>query len=192
MGCSRVNSLQRSYLKWWIPQAVHWCHSQGFAHRFVGFAQLLSRLQLTMTLILSLLVVLVSCSLILVLLHRCFRLMTSDSVRNLRLRLSRKISSTRRNACFFRNGRQPGTLVPRNPEKSVNTASRQIGLGTMAYEMAYGVAPFFAPNIRSTYARIMNYVVCFPFHPRSTFLSIVRKVLDSTKMWLSPMSCNTF
>ncbi|KAF9531501.1 kinase-like domain-containing protein [Crepidotus variabilis] len=30
-------------------------------------------------------------------------------------------------------------------------------LGAMLYEMAYGVAPFFAPDIRSTYLRIMNH-----------------------------------
>lgn len=34
-------------------------------------------------------------------------------------------------------------------------------LGAMLYEMAYGVAPFFAPDIRSTYLRIMNHEVCF-------------------------------
>jgi len=35
-------------------------------------------------------------------------------------------------------------------------------LGAMLYEMAYGVAPFFAPDIRSTYLRIMNHEVCCP------------------------------
>lgn len=34
-------------------------------------------------------------------------------------------------------------------------------LGAMLYEMAYGIAPFFAPDIRSTYLRIMNHEVCF-------------------------------
>ena len=34
-------------------------------------------------------------------------------------------------------------------------------LGAMLYEMAYGVAPFFANDIRQTYIRIMNHEVCF-------------------------------
>jgi serine/threonine protein kinase len=33
-------------------------------------------------------------------------------------------------------------------------------LGAMLYEMAYGVAPFFANDIRQTYIRIMNHEVC--------------------------------
>lgn len=32
-------------------------------------------------------------------------------------------------------------------------------LGAMLYEMAYGVAPFFANDIRQTYVRIMNHQV---------------------------------
>jgi serine/threonine protein kinase len=32
-------------------------------------------------------------------------------------------------------------------------------LGAMIYEMAYGIAPFFAPDIRSTYLRITNHEV---------------------------------
>ena len=34
-------------------------------------------------------------------------------------------------------------------------------LGAMLYEMAYGVAPFFANDIRQTYVRIMNHEVRF-------------------------------
>ena len=37
-------------------------------------------------------------------------------------------------------------------------------LGAMLYEMAYGVAPFFAYDIKQTYIRIMNHEVCFPPH----------------------------
>jgi serine/threonine protein kinase len=32
--------IPESDLKWWAPQiisAIHWCHSQGFAHRYVCF-----------------------------------------------------------------------------------------------------------------------------------------------------------
>lgn len=33
-------------------------------------------------------------------------------------------------------------------------------MGAMLFEMAYGVAPFFAKDIRQTYLRIMNHKVC--------------------------------
>lgn len=35
-------------------------------------------------------------------------------------------------------------------------------LGAMVYEMAYGVAPFFAKDIRRTYTRIMDHQVSLP------------------------------
>ena len=34
-------------------------------------------------------------------------------------------------------------------------------LGAMLYELAYGVAPFFANDIRQTYLKIINHEVCF-------------------------------
>lgn len=36
-------------------------------------------------------------------------------------------------------------------------------LGAMLYEMIYGVAPFFANDIKQTYAKIMNHQVCLQF-----------------------------
>jgi serine/threonine protein kinase len=37
-------------------------------------------------------------------------------------------------------------------------------LGAMLFEMAYGVAPFFAKDIRQTYLKIMNHKVCASVH----------------------------
>ena len=34
--------------------------------------------------------------------------------------------------------------------------------GVMLYELAFGIAPFFANDIRQTYAKIMNHEVCLP------------------------------
>lgn len=36
-------------------------------------------------------------------------------------------------------------------------------MGAMLYEMAYGVAPFFAPDIRQTYVKITEHYVSIPF-----------------------------
>ena len=43
-------------------------------------------------------------------------------------------------------------------------------LGAMLYEMAYGVAPFFAKDVRQTYIRIMNHEVRHP-----NFLTFINK-----------------
>ena len=55
------------------------------------------------------------------------------------------------------------------PNGSLKDGTRSYGvetdwwsLGAMLYEMAYGVAPFFANDIRQTYIRIMNHEVCYP------------------------------
>ena len=50
-------------------------------------------------------------------------------------------------------------------------------LGAMLYEMAYGVAPFFANDIRQTYIRIMNHEVChftsrIPWYRLTSMISI--------------------
>jgi len=54
-------------------------------------------------------------------------------------------------------------------------------LGAMLYEMAYGVAPFFANDIRQTYIRIMNHEVRFPSHKLTRNSRFYRRAFVSTK-----------
>ena len=57
---------------------------------------------------------------------------------------------------------EPNGLIERKGY-GVETDWWSLGAISMLYEMAYGVAPFFANDIRQTYIRIMNHEVCFFF-----------------------------
>lgn len=67
-------------------------------------------------------------------------------------------------------------------------------LGAMSYEMAYGVAPFFANDIRQTYIRIMNHEVCFFLtNWNGVIISrFCRRVFASTKRYKFLMNINIF
>jgi serine/threonine protein kinase len=47
-------------------------------------------------------------------------------------------------------------------------------LGAMLYELAYGIAPFFARDIRTTYLRILDHEVLQSHHSLATALTSVR------------------
>jgi serine/threonine protein kinase len=51
-------------------------------------------------------------------------------------------------------------------------------LGAMLYEMVYGVAPFFADNIKQTYVKIMNHEV-FPFPLITIAIYLTTKFSDT-------------
>ena len=55
-------------------------------------------------------------------------------------------------------------------------ASRQIG-GAMVYEVAYGVAPFFARAIRSTYLKIIDFRMCCTFNMNVSVSAELRDLL---------------
>lgn len=60
-------------------------------------------------------------------------------------------------------------------------------LGAMLYEMIYGVAPFFANDIKQTYAKIMNHEVRFHSFGTGKFQMSFKYsgTYDLTGMWLS-------
>jgi serine/threonine protein kinase len=62
--------------------------------------------------------------------------------------------------------------------------------GVLLYEMAYGVAPFFAENVQTTYLRIMDHEVCSRCNSitgRSTHAPD-RRVSGLTGTWQYPMN----
>jgi len=64
-------------------------------------------------------------------------------------------------------------------------------LGAMLYEMAHGVAPFFAPDIRNTYIRIVNHEVSFLLRLSSQFNVRVREASNLTGRWSFLLSSST-
>ncbi|CAL1715456.1 unnamed protein product [Somion occarium] len=65
-------------------------------------------------------------------------------------------------------------------------------LGGMLYEMAHGVAPFFANDIRQTYAKIMDHTRSLHFKPNiaitSSFKDLLRRLLTTAELRLG--RCN--
>lgn len=56
-------------------------------------------------------------------------------------------------------------------------------LGVMLYELVYGVAPFFANDVRTTYLKIMNHEVCLlPFVVVTAVLCAIRRACVSTSL----------
>lgn len=50
-------------------------------------------------------------------------------------------------------------------------------IGAMIYEMTYGIAPFFARDIRSTYLKIMDFRTSLKFHMNVPVSSELRDLL---------------
>ncbi|KAF7794389.1 hypothetical protein EIP86_005523 [Pleurotus ostreatoroseus] len=64
--------------------------------------------------------------------------------------------------------------------------------GAMLYEMAYGVAPFFANDVRGTYSKIMDHAYSLDFkrvtHVSSTLEDLLRRLLTTSELRLGRQS----
>ncbi|KIM24588.1 hypothetical protein M408DRAFT_331703 [Serendipita vermifera MAFF 305830] len=143
-------------LKWWLPQmvvAIHWCHSQGFCHRDIKPSNF---------------VVASNGHLLLIDFASSARLLPPDS---------EGVQLIPKESCLVLCGTcdyispeilamQEDALVALDDEEEIFVPRGEGGygretdwwsLGATVYELVYGVAPFFARDIRGTYDLIINH-----------------------------------
>ncbi|KAK7049875.1 hypothetical protein VNI00_005305 [Paramarasmius palmivorus] len=166
--------LSEDDLKWWLPQvisALSWCHSQGFAHRDVKPHNFVltapeARIQLIDFGSASQLKGREDCS---VPVGTCDyvspEILKAHEAALVRLELEEDSDDTGQ----FNQGkgsRKFSTPLIRTEDEVYGLETDWWSVGAMAYELVYGVAPFFAEDIKSTYVRIMDFKNSLRFDQR--------------------------
>ncbi|KAJ3848257.1 kinase-like protein [Lentinula lateritia] len=152
-------------LRWWAPQivsAIHWCHSQGFVHRDVKPHNFV----ITQTAHI-LLIDFGTAAPVLPPSQDGSRLVpkqyclvpcgTCDYI-------SPEILKAHEQALVALEVEDSQDPVLTNEDEVYGLETDWWSLGAMLYEMAYGVAPFFADDIRRTYLKIMDHQRSLKFH----------------------------
>lgn len=158
--------ISESDVKWWLPQmitAIHWCHSQGFCHRDVKPSNF---------------VVTATGRLLIIDFASSARLLQPDQ---------NGVQLIPKEACLVLCGTcdyispeilaiQEEAMIALDEEEEIFVPRGEGGygretdwwsLGATIYELIYGVAPFFAKDIRGTYNLIMNHERHLRFPPRT-------------------------
>lgn len=157
--------ISESDILWWVPQAVHaihWCHSQGFAHRDIkphnfvltsnyrlllidfGSAAPLQPREADGSQLIPQQYCLVPCG-------------TCDYI-------SPEILQAHEDALVaLELSDQSSITTPRAQHSICGLETDWWSLGVMIYELAFGITPFFAKDIRTTYLRIMDHETSLRF-----------------------------
>ncbi|KAI0917995.1 hypothetical protein AcW1_006983 [Taiwanofungus camphoratus] len=176
-------------LRWWVPQtvsAIHWCHSQGFVHRDIKPHNF---------------VLASSAHLLLIDFGSAAPLLPPDQDGSQRVPkqyclvpcgtcdyISPEILQAHEEALVALEMADDTRPLSRDETGGYGRETDWWSMGAMLYELAYGVAPFFARDIKQTYLKITDHHRSLRFDESASISSdlqdLLRRLLTSSELRL--------